>query len=240
MSGPTAGVRALAFDIQGTAVDFHQPIIRMGAAINAEKCLFLDWSALAEQWRRRYRETMDAVIEGRRPWIRVDRIYREALDTLLDEERLGDHFDAAERDAINEIWNRLDPWPDSVAGLTRLRRRFTLAALSNGGMAAVIALVKHAGLPLDAVLSAELARGYKPAPVVYVTALDYLGLPAEAVMMVACHAYDLHAARAVGMRTAFVTRPLEFGQAGQPDAAPDSAFDIHARDFLHLADQLGA
>ena len=230
----------LAFDVQGTTVDFHAPLTRMGAAVNAAKGLSIDWTAFSSAWRGLYRDTMDAVIDGRRPWMRVDRIYREALDTLLERERLAERFTARERDTINAIWSRLDPWPDSVAGLERLRRRYTLATLSNAGMAAVVSVVKHAALPFDAVLTAELARSYKPAPAVYQLAVDYIGAPASAIMMVACHKYDLHAAKAFGMRTAFVARPLEFGPDGSPDCAPDPAFDINARDFLDLADQLGA
>ncbi len=142
--------------------------------------------------------------------------------------------------AINAVWTQLDAWPDAREGLARLARRYTLATLSNAGMAAVIAVVKRAALPFDAVLTAELARAYKPAPAVYRLGADYLDLPPTAMMMVACHKYDLHAAKAFGMKTAFVARPLEFGPEGKPDITPDPAFDINARDFLDLADQLGA
>ncbi len=230
----------LAFDVQGTAVDFHAPLMRMGAAVNAAKQLSIDWAAFAIAWRDLYRDTMDAVIAGHRPWVRVDRIYRDALDVLLERLDLASRFTAPERDTINAIWTRLEPWPDSVAGLERLRRRYTLVTLSNAGMAAVIAVVKHAALPFDAILSAELAASYKPAPAVYQLAVDYTGVPASAIMMVACHKYDLHAARANGLRTAFVARPLEFGAMSAPDCTPDPSFDLNARDFLDLADQLGA
>ena len=233
-------IRVLAFDIQGTAVDFHAPLMRMGAAINQAKGLSIDWAALSSAWRGLYREAMDAVIEGKRGWLRVDRIYRQALDVLLEREHLADRFTDREREAINAIWTRLDAWPDSVAGLERLRRHYTLTTLSNAGMAAAIAVVKHAALPFDAVLTAELAGSYKPAPAVYQLVVDYTGAPASAIMMVACHKYDLRAAKAFGMRTAFVARPLEFGPDASPDCVPDPAFDINARDFIDLADQLGA
>ena len=232
-------IRAIVFDIQGTAVDFHGPLMRMGARINAAKGLGVDWVALSIGWRRLYREAMDAVIEGHRPWLRVDQIYREALDTLLDDEGLTAVFSVTERDAINTIWTRLDPWPDSVEGLARLRQRYTLATLSNAGMAAMVAIVKHAGLPFDAVLSAELAQSYKPAPAVYRLAVDYLGFAPPHIMLVACHKYDLHAARTLGFKTAFVARPLEFGPLGKPDTTPDPIFDINATDFHDLATQLG-
>ena len=234
-----AELRALLFDIQGTAVDFYEPLLRMGAGVNAAKALAIDWPALSIRWRGRYREAMDAVIDGRRPWIRVDRIYREALDRLLDEDGLGERFTDDERDAINAVWTRLDPWPDTREGLGRMAQRYTLATLSNAGMAAVVAVVKRAALPFDAVLTAELAHAYKPADAVYRLGVEYLDLPPEAIMMVACHKYDLHAAKAFGMKTAFVARPLEFGPEGKPDIAPDPAFDINARDFLDLADRLG-
>ena len=233
-------IKALAFDIQGTAVDFHAPLMRMGAAVNQAKCPQIDWSLFTAEWRDLYRATMDEVIAGRRPWLRVDAIYREALDGLLARHELDGRFTPAERDAINAVWTRLDAWPDSVAGLARLRRHFTIATLSNAGMAAVVAVVKHAGLPFDAVLTAELARSYKPSASVYRLAVDHLGFSADEIMMVACHKYDLRAAKAFGMRTAFVARPLEFGPDGRPDVAPDAAFDVNAVDFEDLADQLGA
>ena len=235
-----AELRALLFDVQGTTVDFYRPLLRRGESINAAKHLAIDWAALSVRWRGLYRETMDAVIEGRRAWIRVDRIYREALDLLLTDEGVADRFSADERDAINAVWTQLEPWPDARDGLARLARRHTLATLSNAGMAAVIAVVKQGALPFDAVLTAELAQAYKPAAAVYRLGADYLDLPPEAMMMVACHKYDLHAAKAFGMRTAFVARPLEFGPQGRPDVAPEPAFDLNARDFLDLADQLGA
>ena len=233
-------IRAMIFDIQGTAVDFYQPLLRMGATVNAAKGLAIDWATMSTDWRQLYREAMDSVIEGRRPWIRVDRIYREALDVLLDRAGLGHRFTPRERDTINEVWTRLDPWPDAIEGLARLRRRYTLATLSNAGMAAMVAVVKHAGLPFDAVISAELASSYKPAPAVYRLAVDYLGFAAEDIMLVACHKYDLRAAKIQGMKTAFVPRPLEFGPGGTPDVASDPAFDINATDFRDLADRLGA
>ena len=233
-------IRALAFDIQGTLVDFHEPLMRRGAAISARKGLELDWAALARDWRGLYREAMNAMNEGRRGFERVDVIYRRALDGLLERRGLGAAFSTAERDEINAVWTRLDPWPDCLAGLARLRERFILATLSNAGMAALVALVKHAALPFDAILSAELARAYKPADAVYRLAVDYLGVPAPEIMMVACHKYDLHAARALGMKTAFVARPLEFGPDASPDCTPEPGFDLNARDLLDLADKLGA
>lgn len=234
------GLRALLFDLQGTLVDFHRPVLRMGAEANAAKGLALDWTTLSARWRVLYREAMDAIIAGRAPWRRVDRIYRDALDRLLEEAGCAARFTAAERDAMNAVWSRLDAWPDSVEGLTRLRRRFTTAVLSNAGMAAAIAVVKHAALPFDAVLTAELARLYKPAPEVYRLAGDYLDARPDEMMMVACHAYDLRAAKALGLRTAFVARPDEFGPGTPAPAMDDAAFDLAVGNLHELADRLGA
>ena len=231
-------IKAVVFDVQGTCVDFYQPILRAGAAINRAKELAIDWAALSTEWRDLYRASLDAVISGQRIWLRVDQIYREALDVLLERRGLSEHFSARDRDELNEVWTRLDPWSDSVEGLTRLRRQFLTATLSNAGMASVVALVKHAGLPFDAVLTAELARSYKPSPAVYQLAVDYLGYPPEQTLMVACHKYDLRAARAFGMRTAFVARPLEFGPAATPDVGRESWFDAYASSFVELADIL--
>jgi len=233
-------VRALTFDVQGTCVDFCRPLLRMGEAVNRAKGLRADWGKLSADWRGLYRGVLDAIIAGERPWLRVDHIYRQTLDTLLEQHGLSAVFTAAERDELNRVWSRLDPWPDSVEGLARLRRRFVVSTLSNAGMSAMVAVVKHAKLPFDAILTAELARNYKPAPAVYQLAVDYLGYRPDEIMMVACHKYDLKAARAFGMRTAFVARPEEFGPDARPDIAPEPWFDVYAASFTGLADALGA
>lgn len=233
-------IRAIAFDVQGTCVDFYHPVLRAGVALNQGKGLEIDWAELAAEWRDLYRATLDAVIDGKRRWIRVDEIYREALDVLLERRGLGGMFAEQERDELNTIWTKLDPWPDAVGGLTRLRGRFTTSTLSNAGMAAVIAVVKHANLPFDAILTAELAKSYKPAPAVYQLVVDYLHYRPHQILMVACHKYDLRAARAFGMRTAFVARPLEFGPGARPDLAREGWFDCYVDSFTALADELGA
>lgn len=232
------GLRAIAFDVQGTCADFYQPMLHAGAAINRSKGLAIDWAKVSVEWRELYRTTLDEVIAGQRPWMRVDHIYSEALDILLKRRDLD--FTPTERDELNAVWSRLNPWPDAVQGLTRLRRHFTITTLSNAGMASVVAIVKRAQLPFDAVLTAELARSYKPAPAVYQLAVDYLGYRPEQILMVACHKYDLRAAKAFGMRTAFVARPLEFGPDARPDITPENAFDCCVDSFSALADALGA
>jgi 2-haloacid dehalogenase len=141
-------------------------------------------------------------------------------------------------DQLNRVWQRLSPWPDSVPGLTRLRARFIVATLSNGNMGLLVRMAKHAGLPWDCILSAELARHYKPDAAVYRMAVELLNLAPHEVMMVAAHQDDLRAARAVGLRTAFVPRPLEYGPDAARDLTPDPAWDLVAADLLDLADQL--
>lgn len=167
------GLKAIAFDVQGTCVDFYQPILRAGDAINRAKGRAINWAEVSAEWRGLYRAIPDEVIEGKRPWMRVDRIYSEALGVLL--KRRGLEFTQQERDKLDAVWTHLDPWPDAIEALTRLRRSFTTTTLSNAGMAAVVAIVKQARLPFDAILTAELARSYKPAPAVYELAVDYLG-----------------------------------------------------------------
>ena len=141
---------------------------------------------------------------------------------------------------LTTAWHRLVPWPDSVAGLARLRRRCIVATLSNGNVALLVHMARRAGLPWDCILSAELFRAYKPDPAVYRGAATLLGLPPDAVTLVAAHQDDLRAAQRVGLRAAFVPRPLEFGLGRAPDPTPDPAFDYVATDFLDLARQFGA
>jgi len=145
-----------------------------------------------------------------------------------------------EKDELNRVWHRLKPWPDSISGLRRLRRQFVLATLSNGNMSLLVNMAKNAGLPWDCILSSELAKHYKPDREVYQTAADLLGLKPEQVMMVAAYKDDLYAARSVGLGTAFVLRPLEFGPTGKPDLTTDPSFDVTAKDYIDLADKLSA
>jgi 2-haloacid dehalogenase len=148
-------------------------------------------------------------------------------------------LDEAALDHLNRAWHRLDPWPDVVAGLTRLKRRYILATLSNGNVALMVNLARHAGLPWDAILGAEVAQAYKPLPAAYLRTAGFLGLPPAACMMVAAHNDDLVTAGGLGFRTAFVARPHEHGAAHTRDRTAVHGFDIVACDFGDLADQLG-
>jgi 2-haloacid dehalogenase len=231
-------VKALTFDVFGTVVDWRGSLIREGTAFGAARGLTVDWASFADSWRGGYQPAMDRVRRGELPWTNIDTLHRMILDELL--EKCGiTGLSAADKDHLNRVWHRLQPWPDAVAGLTRLRQRFVIATLSNGNVALLTNMAKYAGLPWDCILSAELARHYKPDPQAYKTAADLLGLQPQEVMMVAAHKGDLRAAQAVGFKAAFVPRPLERGPERTVDTTPDPAFDIHASDFLDLATQLG-
>jgi 2-haloacid dehalogenase len=232
-----AGVQALTFDMFGTVVDWRGSIIREGEALGAAHGLKVDWAAFADAWRGDYRPSMARVRSGELPWTKLDVLHRMTLDELFD--KFGIHtLSEADRQHWNRVWHRLTPWPDAVPGLTRLRQHYVLATLSNGNVALLTNMARHGGLPWDCILSAEIMRHYKPDPETYLGAAELLGLQPSQVMMVAAHKSDLKAAQAVGLRAAFVPRPLEFGPGVEVDVEPDSSFDVQARDFNDLADQL--
>jgi 2-haloacid dehalogenase len=181
---------------------------------------------------------MEEVRRGRRPWTRLDDLHRDNLGVVLDEFGLAG-LNEPEIEHLNRAWHRLDPWPDAVDGLTRLKRRFILATLSNGNVALLVDMARRAGLPWDAILGAEVARAYKPMPEAYLRTSDLLGLEPNRCMMVAAHNDDLQAAGALGFRTAFVARPTEHGPKQTRDLCAEHAFDVVASDFLDLADRLG-
>lgn len=238
-AGRFAHVRALVFDTFGTVVDWRWSVARDAAALARRKGLTLDAEKFADAWRGGYGPSMNRVRTGELPWTKLDALHRMTLDGLLGPFGLTGLSDA-ELEAFNRAWHRLEPWPDSVPGLTRLKRRFIIAPLSNGNVSLMTHLAKHAGLPWDCILGAELARHYKPDREVYQSAFQILDLPPAAVMMVAAHLYDLRAAKAEGLSTAFVPRPHEYGPAGKPDLQPDASVDLTATDFNDLARQLGA
>ncbi len=232
-----AGVQALTFDVFGTVVDWRGSIIREGEALGATHGLEVDWAAFADAWRGGYRPSMARVRSGELPWTKLDALHRMILDELLEKHGISTLSEAGKQH-WNRVWHRLTPWPDSVPGLTRLRQHYVLATLSNGNVALLTNMAKHGSLPWDCILSAEIVRHYKPDPETYLGAAELLGLQPSEVMMVAAHKSDLKAAQAVGLRAAFVPRPLEFGPGVEVDVEPDPDFDVHARDFNDLADQL--
>ncbi|MGH8709622.1 MAG: haloacid dehalogenase type II [Burkholderiales bacterium] len=230
-------VKALVFDVFGTVVDWRGSLIREGRLLGRRKKLKVDWEAFADAWRAGYRPAMARVRSGELPWTKIDDLHRMILDDLLAKFGIRGLM---EEDIVhlNHAWHRLKPWPDAKAGLGKLKRRHVIATLSNGNVALLVNMAKNAGLPWDCILSAEVVHHYKPDPETYLGAADLLGVRPGELMMVAAHKDDLHAARACGLRTAYVTRAREYGPASKVDVSREPAFDVHARDFNDLARQL--
>ena len=235
---PSGPVKALTFDVFGTVVDWRSTVIREGRQLGRAKALDVDWAAFADAWRDGYGPAMNRVRSGELPWKTIDELHRLILDGLLEQFGITG-LNEAEKDQFNRVWHRLEPWPDAVEGLTRLKSRYIVASLSNGNVALLVNMAKHGGLPWDAVLSAELARRYKPDREVYLKAADLLGLKPGAVMMVAAHKGDLRAAAKAGLRTAFLPRPQERPNR-RIDLSVDGEFEVNATDFIDLARKLGA
>ena len=231
-------IRALAFDVFGTVVDWRSSVARELAAFGARHGISDDWSAFADDWRAGYVPAMDRVRRGELPWTRIDDLHRGRLVELLNDR--GIDVDDAETDDLNRAWHRLDPWPDAVAGLTRLKKRFVITTLSNGNVSLLTNMAKYAGLLWDCVLSAEIFRHYKPDPETYRGCAEILDVPPDELMMVAAHPSDLRAARDAGLRTGFVFRPAEYGPERSLRKPADDEFDVVADDFGDLAEQLGA
>ena len=229
----TNAPRVLAFDVFGTVVDWHGSVGREVQALYPG----VDGNAFALAWRAGYQPAMRRVMSGELGWTLIDDLHRLILDQLLPRFGLG-HLSEAERQHLNRVWHRLDPWPDVVPGLQRLKTRYTLCTLSNGNIGLLTNMAKRAGLPWDCILSAEVFRAYKPDPATYLGVARVFDLAPSELMLVAAHQDDLAAARACGLQTAYIERPAEFGQAQVKDVSPDPANTLHARDFLDLANQL--
>jgi 2-haloacid dehalogenase len=231
--------KALAFDVFGTVVDWRSSIIGELEMFGEAHGLAEDWATFTDDWRAGYPAAMDRVRRGQLPWLKIDALHRLILDGLLD--RAGiDSVPQDDIDRLNLAWHRLDPWPDSVAGLTRLKRRFVITTLSNGNMSLLTNMAKRAGLPWDCVISAELFRHYKPDAEAYLGCADLLDIEPGELMLVATHPSDLRAARDAGLMTGFVARPLEHGPGRRPPHVDDDEFDVVADDFMDLAAKLDA
>ena len=238
-AAPAAPARALVFDVFGTVVDWRTSVATEVQELAKRKGLAVDAAKFADAWRAGYGPSMNRVRTGELPWTKLDALHRMTLDRILVDFKIAG-LTEAEKDALNRAWHRLRPWPDAVAGLTRLKKKFIIAPLSNGNISLMTDMAKHAGLPWDCILGAELVRHYKPDREVYQSAADILDVRPDEVMMVAAHLGDLRAAKGVGLRTAFVARPLEYGPEGKPDLKGDASVDVSAKDFNDLAAQLGA
>ena len=232
-------VRALTFDVFGTVVDWRRSVAREAAALLGPKGFDLDWNGFALAWRARYQPAMERVRSGGRGFVKLDVLHRENLLEVLDEFGVAG-LSEAETDDLNRAWHRLDPWPDVLPGMARLRAKYPLAALSNGNVALIVNMARRAGIRWDAILGAEVARAYKPMAQAYRSAADMLGLAPAEVALVAAHNDDLKAAAAAGLRTVFVPRRTEMADAGQTkDLEPWAGADLAAEDFEDLADRLG-
>jgi len=235
---PSSEPKALVFDTFGTVVDWRSSVTREVDELAKRKGFKVDGAKFADAWRAGYGPSMNRVRNGELPWTKLDDLHRIILDKIVADFGMTE-LSEAERATLNYVWHRLRPWPDAVTGLRRLKKKFIIAPLSNGNIALMTELAKHGSLPWDCILGAELVRHYKPDREVYQSAADFLNLKPAQVVMVAAHLADLRAAKEVGLRTAFVTRPFEFGPAGKPDQKPDASVDISAKDFIDLARKFG-
>jgi 2-haloacid dehalogenase len=224
----------LAFDIFGTMVDWHGSIVREVSTLYPQ----VDADAFALAWRAGYQPAMQRVRSGELGWTLIDDLHRLILDELLPKFGLTD-LTEAQKQHLNKVWHRLDPWPDAVSGLTRLKVKHTICSLSNGNIGLLTNMAKRGGLPWDCVLSAEVFRAYKPDPATYLGVARVFDVQPSDVMLVAAHQDDLAAARDCGLRTAYIERPLEFGAKRPKDVSADAANTFHARGLVDLAEQLG-
>lgn len=228
-----AALKALTFDVFGTVVDWRGSIVRELAAL----ALPVDPARFADAWRAGYQPAMQTVRDGRSPWAPLDILHRRILDSLLEDFHLS-HLPESQKAHLNRVWHRLDPWPDAAPGLALLRRQYICATLSNGNVSLLVDLARHGNLPFDCILSAELYRAYKPDPAVYLGAAATLDCAPGEVLMVAAHQSDLLAAHRLGLKTAFVERPLEHGPDGPAETGREDWYDLYAHDFIDLARQL--
>ena len=223
-------VQALIFDVFGTCVDWRTSVAR----VVAQHVPNVDPLAFATAWRAEYDPAMARIREGNRGYVPLDDLH---FENLL---RVAQDFNVKLNDAeaLNHAWEKLDPWPDVHNGLTAIQQKAISAPCSNGSIALMTRLARQADLPWDCILGAEIARNYKPHPSVYLTSAAALRLPPDEVVMVAAHNGDLHAARAAGLKTAFVPRPDEHGPYQTSDLKPDADWDFIAQDFMDLAKML--
>jgi len=234
-------VKVILFDTFGTIVDWRGSIARKGERFAADAGITgVDWEAFARAWRAGYQPGMQRVRSGERPWTSIDAIHRERLDEILGEFGIAEATDEATRRAMNLWWHQLDPWPDSVPGLTRLKAKYLISPLSNGSTVLLAAMAKRAGIPWDFVFASDTFKAFKPQPETYLGAIELLGLEAGEVMMAAAHNDDLEHARSHGMATAYINRPYEYGEDQTRDFQADSDWDIIGETVEDVARAMGA
>jgi 2-haloacid dehalogenase len=231
-------VKSLHFDVFGTVVDWRSSVIAELEQFGKNKGVDADWTQFADDWRDLYQPSMDAVRKGDRQWRPLDTLHRESLITLISRHNITG-LTEEEIDHLNKVWHRLNPWPDSVEGLTRLRKKYILATLSNGNVSLLVNMARFAELPWDAVLGAEPNLAYKPLPRCYLGNATFLDMEPSECMLVAAHNDDLAAARTLGYRTAFICRPTEYGPKQVNDMQAESDWDIVTTSMTDVADALG-
>ena len=229
-------INALMFDVFGTVVDWRTSVANEVKRVPGLESV--DHYQFADLWRGKYQPAMERIRSGARPWTKLDDLHLENLIEILSEIGVETLTEAQIHD-LNRAWHRLEPWPDSVEGLCRLKERYIIATLSNGNVSLIVNMAKYAGLPWDMVLGAEVVKHYKPQPEAYLKSAEMLDLQPQQCMLVAAHNSDLVAASQCGFRTAFVARPTEYGPDQNFDTVASNDYDVVAKDFLELAGQLG-
>ncbi|NAO95259.1 haloacid dehalogenase type II [Halomonas sp. MG34] len=229
-------MKAIVFDVFGTIVDWRSSLIHQFNELEKELGIELPSEVLADQWRQLYAPSMDRVRRGEIPWTVLDDLHRESLVKLLNQHEIA--LDKATIDRVNHFWHQLEPWPDVQSGLQRLKEHTIIATLTNGNVSLMVDVARHAKLPWDMIFCAELFEHYKPDSEVYLGACRLLRLPPEEVMLCAAHNADLRAARALGMKTAFIPRRTEYGPQQSKDLEAEEAWDFVAEDLVALSESL--
>ncbi len=228
--------KAYIFDVFGTLVDWRNSVAREAGHVFERKAIDVDPLAFADAWRGEYQPAMERIRSGNRGYVQLDDLHRENLDIVLKVFDIGAHLDDDERNELNTAWQKLDPWPDVVAGLTALRQKAIIAPCSNGSIALMTRLARYGGLPWDCVLGADIGQNYKPQSQVYLSTCAVLRLAPDEVMMVAAHNNDLEAAQAVGLQTCFIPRPIEYGDAQTEDLEATGDWDLGVDKIGDLAE----
>lgn len=233
-------IQVLFFDVLGTVVDWRGSIAaEADSFLKRHDASHIDASAFADVWVGRYDASVEAVRSGKRPFVSLDRLNRENLEACLAGFGLmTSALPSAELEDLNLAWHRLKPWPDSVEGLSSLKKRFIVAPLSDGNTRLLVDMARHAGLPWDTILGADVSLGYKPMPQVYLRACELLGVTPQEAMLVAAHDYDLDAARQCGLKTAYVARTNAQDPSKIDDPKPLGDWDYTARSLIELAEIL--